>query len=76
MHVMPLCSSFSGNATNAELFSWEADSDIVTGKKPFEMRVLHAPLTTPQLLQTITAPYKIWLNLFDPKQYNPLLHHC
>jgi len=52
---------FEGAASNAELFNWEIDRDILTGEKPFEFRIVEKPLTREQLEKTITKPFRIHL---------------
>jgi len=66
---------FEGNATNAELFSWDKDDDILLGRRPFEMRVLTTPWSREQLLKTITKPYKIWLGYEPEASFNAAVDH-
>jgi hypothetical protein len=62
-------SAIPSHSCFTELFNWEKDDAILTGKAPFEFRILEAPLTKEQLLKTITMPYKSacdWLLLLQP----------
>jgi len=52
---------FEGAGSNAELFSWVLDRDILTGLKPFETRLVMEPLNRDQLEKTLTKPFRIHL---------------
>jgi len=54
---------FEGNSTNAELFDWEKDDDILTGKAPFQFRILES------------APDRNWLDVNLPKAFKIRLGH-
>jgi len=52
---------FEGAATNAELFSWKEDWEVLTGQKPLETRLVMEPLNSEQLENTLTKPFRIHL---------------
>jgi len=56
---------FEGAGSNAELFSWSADRDVLTGQLPFETRLVMNPLTKEELEKTLTKPFRIHLG-WDP----------
>jgi len=56
---------FEGAGSNAELFSWCEDSDVLKGIKPFETRLVMSPLTREQLEVTLTKPFRIHLGWDD-----------
>lgn len=61
---------YEGNATNAELFDWVKDDKILTGKAPFEFRILEKPLEHEVLMKTITAPIKVHLGYLPIEEYD------
>jgi hypothetical protein len=62
---------FEGCGSNAELFSWATDEDILKGKKPFETRVVMKPLSKEDLEKTLTKPFKIHLGWVPKTSWVP-----
>ncbi len=56
---------FEGAGSNAELFDWAQDRDVLTGCSPFETRLVMQPLSKEQLEKTLTKPFRIHLG-WDP----------
>jgi len=56
---------FEGAGSNAELFNWTTDRDILTGVAPFETRLVMQNLTREELEKTLTKPFRIHLG-WDP----------
>jgi hypothetical protein len=58
---------FEGAGSNAELFDWNTDRDILTGceSASFTTRLVMAPLSREQLEKTLTKPFRIHLG-WDP----------
>lgn len=54
---------FEGAGSNAELFDWREDSEILVGNQPFETRLVMHPLTREQLETTLTKPFRIHLGM-------------
>jgi len=60
-HAIQYFNIHLGAASNAELFSWDTDRDILIGNSEFETRLVMQPLTREQLEQTLTKPFRIHL---------------
>jgi len=62
---------FEGCGANAELFDWHKDEAILTGKAPFETRLVMKPLSREQLDKTLTKPFKIHLGWIPLESWVP-----
>jgi len=52
---------YEGCGAHAELFDWNDDKEILTGKAPFEIRLVEKPLPRQDLEKRLTKPFRIWL---------------
>jgi len=66
---------FEGNSTNAELFDWYKDDEILTGKKPFEFRMLEAPPGREWLDKNLPKAFKILLGHLPPESWKEGIDH-
>eukprot|EP01125_Pyxidicula_operculata_P004631 TRINITY_DN1740_c0_g1_i1.p1 TRINITY_DN1740_c0_g1~~TRINITY_DN1740_c0_g1_i1.p1 ORF type:complete len:293 (-),score=51.14 TRINITY_DN1740_c0_g1_i1:115-993(-) len=62
---------FEGCGANAELFSWDKDSNILKGEAPFEIRLVMQPLSREKLETTLTKPFKIHLGWEKLESWRP-----
>jgi len=60
---------YEGCGAHAELFDWAVDRDILTGKAPFEIRIVEEPLTREDLQKRLTKPFRIWLGWEDESSW-------
>lgn len=66
---------FEGNATNAELFDWQKDADILTGNALFEFRILTEAPTRTYLEKHLPKAFKIWLNWLPEESWKEGIDH-